>query len=80
MPGDHRVRAARGRRARRIIPRVQRAYRHSTRAFGILICGIGVALMVATVARGGGPLALGVVVGAAFVALGAGRLYLAGGR
>jgi len=37
-------------------------------------------MIVTTVARGGGVLAFGVVLGVAFVALGAGRLYLAGGR
>ena len=37
-------------------------------------------MIVTTVIRGGGALAIGVVVGAAFVALGAGRLYLAGDR
>jgi hypothetical protein len=56
------------------------AYRHSIRLFSVLICGLGVALVASTLARGGGPLALGVLVGVAFVLLGAGRLYLAGGR
>ena len=40
---------------------------------------IGVALLVSTLARGGGPLAIGVVLGVLFVAAGAGRLYLARG-
>jgi hypothetical protein len=59
---------------------VHRAYRHSTRLFAALLCGLGLAMIVTAVARGGGPLALGVVAGVAFVALGAGRLYLAGNR
>ena len=59
---------------------MHRAYRHSTRLFAALLCGLGLAMIVTAVARGGGALAIGVVVGAAFVALGAGRLYLAGGR
>jgi hypothetical protein len=59
---------------------VNRAHRQSTRLFAVAICGLGLAMIVTTVARGGGALALGVVVGAAFVALGAGRLYLAGDR
>ena len=63
-----------------MMPIVQRAYRQSTRLLGVLICGIGLAMVVTTLVRGGGPLALGVVVGAAFVAIGAGRVYLAGGR
>jgi hypothetical protein len=46
-----------------------------------LIVLIGVALLVSTLARGGGPLATGVLLGVLFVAAGAGRLYIArGGR
>ena len=59
---------------------MHRAYRQSTRLLALAICGLGVAMIVTTLARGGGGLALGVVVGVAFVALGAGRLYLAGDR
>jgi hypothetical protein len=40
---------------------------------------IGIALVVTTIASGGGPLAIGVLLGILFVALGAGRLYLARG-
>ena len=53
------------------------AYRHSTRLLGAVTCALGLALVVATLARGGGPLSLGVVVGVGFAAIGAGRLYLA---
>ena len=59
---------------------MHRAYRQSTRLFAVAILGLGLAMIVTTLARGGGALALGVVVGVAFVALGAGRLYLAGDR
>ena len=59
---------------------MQRAHRQSTRLLAAIICGLGVAMVVSTIARGGGPLALGVIVGVAFVLLGAGRLYLAGER
>jgi hypothetical protein len=45
-----------------------------------LIVLIGVALLVSTIARGGGPLATGVLLGLLFVAAGAGRLYLARGN
>ena len=61
-------------------PRVQRAYRQSTRLLGFLIAGLGVAILVSTLVRGGGPLALGVIVGIAFVLVGLGRAYLAGVR
>jgi hypothetical protein len=37
---------------------------------------IGIALLASTLARGGGPLAIGVLLGVLFVAAGAGRLYL----
>jgi hypothetical protein len=40
---------------------------------------IGVVLVVSTIVRGGGPLAIGVLLGLLFVAAGAGRLYLARG-
>jgi hypothetical protein len=40
---------------------------------------IGVALLVSTLARGGGPLAIGVLLGVLFVLAGVGRLYLARG-
>ena len=79
MSRDHRVRADE-RRTGRIIPLVQQAYRQSTRVMGALICILGVAILVSTLARGGGPLALGVLVGAAFALLGAGRVYLARDR
>jgi multisubunit Na+/H+ antiporter MnhB subunit len=59
---------------------VHRAYRQSTRVLAAAICGLGVAMIVTTLIRGGGGLALGIVVGVAFVVLGAGRLYLAGHR
>jgi hypothetical protein len=38
---------------------------------------IGIALLATTIARGGGPLAIGVLLGILFVAAGAGRFYLA---
>jgi hypothetical protein len=56
---------------------VERAYRQSTRLLGGLLLVVGVALVVTTLARGGGPGAVGIVVGVAFALLGAGRVYLA---
>ncbi len=55
---------------------MRRAYLGSTRLFGALMIGIGVVMVVSTLARGGGPLALGVILGAMFALLGAGRLLL----
>lgn len=58
---------------------MERLYRHSTRLLGALIALLGVAMVATTLARGGGPLALGVVLGVLFAVLGSARLYLAGG-
>ena len=58
---------------------MERAYRHSTRLLGTLLALLGVAMIATTLARGGGPLAIGVVVGVLFTVLGAARVYLAGG-
>ncbi len=58
---------------------MDRAYLVSSRALSALLFVVGMALLVSTLARGGGPLALGVVVGVLFALLGAGRLWLARG-
>ena len=42
---------------------------------GVMVL-LGVAILVSTIARGGGPLALGVLLGVLFVAAGLGRLYV----
>jgi hypothetical protein len=57
-----------------------RAYRRAVATLAVVFVGIGVALLAATTAEGGG--ALGYLLGALFVALGAGRLtlLLKGGR
>jgi hypothetical protein len=46
-----------------------------TRVLSALMVVIGVAIIVRTVAAGGGPVALGLLLGLLFVAAGAGRLY-----
>jgi hypothetical protein len=56
---------------------VQRAYRISTVAFGVLVVILGMAMIAVSVARGGGVASYGVIVGIAFTLLGVGRLYLA---
>jgi hypothetical protein len=58
---------------------VQRAYLASTRLLSVALLAVGVALVASTLARGGGPLAVGVVMGILFVLVGAGRLWLARG-
>ena len=54
-----------------------RAYRLSTRALAALLVLLGLAMVVSTIARGGGPLSLGIVLGIPLVLLGVARLYLA---
>jgi hypothetical protein len=48
----------------------------ATRVLSTLMVIIGVALIVRTVTGGGGPIALGIVLGLLFVAAGVGRLYV----
>jgi hypothetical protein len=55
---------------------VQGAYFASTRALSALLLVLGVAMIVSALARGGGALAVGVVVGTLLAALGAARLWL----
>lgn len=58
---------------------MRRAYTTSTRVMSALLLLIGLAMIVSTLARGGGALALGVVLGAMLALLGAGRFWLARG-
>jgi hypothetical protein len=53
---------------------VKSAYRTTTFAFGVIVVVLGVAILVRTASLGGGT--FGYVVGALFVGLGGGRLYL----
>ena len=55
---------------------MDRAYSFSTRLFGVAILLLGVAMIAVTLSRGGGALAIGVVVGVLFALLGVGRLWL----
>jgi hypothetical protein len=54
-----------------------RFYRGAVLVFAVLFVAIGVALLVVTAAQGGG---IGYLLGALFIAVGAGRLYLLTGR
>jgi hypothetical protein len=55
---------------------MQRVYIGSARALSVLLILLGLALIASALARGGGVLALGVVVGACLTVAGAGRLWL----
>jgi len=57
---------------------VQRAHRQTTRILSVLMVILGAALIVSTVARGGGAISFGVVLGVMFAALGAARFHMAG--
>jgi hypothetical protein len=59
---------------------VDRAYRASTRLIGGVTFVLGLVMIGVTLARGGGPLAVGVVAGALFTVLGALRYILASRR
>jgi len=56
---------------------VERAYLASSLLLSVAVCALGLVMLVTTLARGGGPLALGVLLGAALAILGAARLWLA---
>jgi hypothetical protein len=62
-----------------MIAGVQRAYLASTRLLSAALILVGVAMVASTIARGGGPLALGVLLGVLLALLGAGRFWLARG-
>jgi hypothetical protein len=57
-------------------PSADEGYQLAVRIFSVIIIGFGLAILVVTVARGGGPAAVGVLFGLVFVALGCARLYL----
>jgi hypothetical protein len=55
----------------------ERIYQGSVRALSLVFIAIGLVILVATLVNGGGPLSVGVLLGLAFVAVGAGRLWIA---
>ena len=55
----------------------ERIYGGSVRALSVVMLGLGAVILVKTIAAGGGPLSIGILLGIAFVAVGAGRLWLA---
>jgi hypothetical protein len=52
-------------------------YKQAVRAFSAVFVLIGLLVLVVTLANGGGPASVGVLMGLAFVAVGAGRLWVA---
>jgi hypothetical protein len=59
------------------VPSPERIYHGSIRAFSFLFIALGVVILAVTLAAGGGPLSVGTLLGAIFVAIGAGRLWIA---
>ena len=55
----------------------ERAYKGAIKGFSAVFVAVGLALLVVTLASGGGPLAVGFLMGIAFLAVGAGRLWIA---
>jgi hypothetical protein len=54
----------------------ERIYSGSVRVFSLVFVVLGLALLVSTFARGGGPLSVGTLLGLAFLAVGIGRLWI----
>jgi hypothetical protein len=55
----------------------QGAYRRSVLALSLVFMALGLAILASTLANGGGPLSVGTLLGLAFLAVGAGRLWIA---
>jgi hypothetical protein len=55
----------------------ERLYRGAVRGFSVALLAIGLAVLVVTLANGGGPASLGFLMGIAFAGVGGGRLWLA---
>ena len=81
MPRHHPVgpdgRALRGLNSRPLVPDPQKLHRGATRLTSVLLVVLGLLLVVSTLARGGGPLAVGLLLVLLLAGAGAARLYLA---
>ena len=62
------------------MPAPSEMHRGATHLMSGALIVVGVAMIVSTLARGGGVFALGLVLGLLFVAAGAGRIYVARDR
>ena len=62
----------------------RRVYQGAVRAFSLTFVAVGLVVLIATLANGGGPASLGTLLGLAFVGIGIGRLWagarMSGGR
>ena len=60
------------------MPAPRELHRGATRLLSVAMVLVGLVMLVLTLARGGGPVSYGVLLGVLFVLAGAGRLYIAG--
>ncbi|HET6997846.1 MAG TPA: hypothetical protein VFI03_04590 [Solirubrobacterales bacterium] len=51
-------------------------YQHAVRGFSLVFVAIGLVVLAVTLANGGGPASVGVLMGIAFIAVGLGRLWI----
>jgi hypothetical protein len=58
------------------MPSPERLYRGSVRALSLVFVALGLTILVLTFAGGGGPLAIGTLLGLVFIAVGVARLWL----
>ena len=58
------------------MPSPERLYTGSVRVLSVVFVVLGAALIVVTLAAGGGPVSLGMLMGLGFLAVGAGRLWV----
>lgn len=54
-----------------------RAYHAAIRGFSLVFVVVGLALLIATIVNGGGPISIGFLMGILFVAVGVGRYWIA---
>jgi hypothetical protein len=53
-----------------------RLYHGAVRGFSLVFIAIGLLVLIVTLANGGGPASVGVLMGVAFIAIGVGRLWI----
>jgi len=53
-----------------------RIYHGAVRGFSLVFIAIGLLVLIVTLANGGGPASVGVLMGVAFLAIGVGRLWI----
>lgn len=54
----------------------ERVYRGSVRVFSLVLIGLGLMILISALVNGAGPLSIGTLMGIAFIAVGAGRLWV----